>query len=71
MASRTFSPPVQSAPAWDVTPAEQANSDQWFEDLDAEKKGFIEGGVAVPFMLQSGLPGEVLAAVWYEHLISR
>ncbi|TFK25070.1 hypothetical protein FA15DRAFT_379088 [Coprinopsis marcescibilis] len=66
MASRTFSPPVQPPAliAWDVTPAEQANSDQWFEDLDTDKKGFIEGGVAVPFMLQSGLPGDVLAAVW-------
>lgn len=66
IASRSFSPPVHApTPAWDVTAAEKANSDQWFADLDKEKKGYIEGSVAVPFMLQSGLPGETLATIWY------
>jgi epidermal growth factor receptor substrate 15 len=63
--ARTLSPPVQPpAPAWDVTPAEKVVSDQWFDGLDKEKKGFIEGSVAVPFMVQSGLPGEILAVIW-------
>ncbi|KAF9459355.1 hypothetical protein BDZ94DRAFT_1268459 [Collybia nuda] len=51
-------------PQWDVTPAEKANSDRFFDDLDTQQRGFIEGEVAVPFMLKSNLPGEVLAQVW-------
>lgn len=63
--ARALSPPAQhAAPAWDVTPAEKAASDQWFEGLDKDRRGFIEGSVAVPFMVQSGLPGEVLASIW-------
>lgn len=53
-----------SAPQWDVTPAEQANADQLFDSLDVQKKGYIEGDVAVPFMLQSNLPEDALAQVW-------
>ncbi|KAH9483828.1 putative calcium-binding protein [Psilocybe cubensis] len=49
---------------WDVTPAEKASADRYFESLDTQKKGYIEGEVAVPFMLKSNLPGEVLAQVW-------
>ena len=50
---------------WDVTPAVKANADRFFDDLDTSHKGFIEGEVAVPFMLQSKLPSEVLAQIWY------
>jgi len=50
---------------WDVTPAEKASADQFFETLDTLKKGYIEGDVAVPFMLQSKLPEDDLARVWY------
>lgn len=67
IAARSLSPPAQAPQAvvhWDVTPTEKATSDQWFHDLDKESRGYIEGGVAVPFMLQSGLPGEILANVW-------
>lgn len=53
------------APEWDVTPAEKASADQFFETLDTQKKGYIEGEVAVPFMLKSNLPEEVLAQVWF------
>jgi epidermal growth factor receptor substrate 15 len=49
---------------WDVTPAEKASADSLFESLDTQKRGYIEGDVAVPFMLKSQLPGEVLAQVW-------
>lgn len=49
---------------WDVTAAEKTASDRHFDTLDTQKKGFIEGEVAVPFMLKSQLPGEVLAQVW-------
>lgn len=49
---------------WDVTPAEKAASDRHFDTLDTQRKGFIEGEIAVPFMLKSQLPGEILAQVW-------
>ncbi|KDR81377.1 hypothetical protein GALMADRAFT_239245 [Galerina marginata CBS 339.88] len=49
---------------WDVTPAEKSSADNFFETLDVQRRGYIEGDVAVPFMLKSQLPGEVLAQVW-------
>ncbi|KAF8078166.1 hypothetical protein FPV67DRAFT_38614 [Lyophyllum atratum] len=52
------------APHWDVTPAEKTNADKFFDDLDPQRRGYIEGEVAVPFMLKSNLPGEDLARVW-------
>ena len=51
-------------PAWDVSPTEKASSDRLFDTLDSQKRGYIEGEVAVPFMLDSKLPGEVLAQIW-------
>ncbi|KAF5391940.1 hypothetical protein D9757_001685 [Collybiopsis confluens] len=53
-----------TAPHWDVTGNEKAQSDGYFETLDTTKQGFIEGDIAVPFMLESKLPGEILAQVW-------
>ncbi|EJD02096.1 uncharacterized protein FOMMEDRAFT_124323 [Fomitiporia mediterranea MF3/22] len=49
---------------WDVTPEEKTRFDQYFDGLDSQKRGFIEGDVAVPFMLQSKLSEDVLAQVW-------
>lgn len=49
---------------WDVTPMEKANADKFFDQLDELKRGYIEGDVAVPFMLQSKLPEDVLAQIW-------
>lgn len=57
-------PGSQAASQWDVTATEKASSDGFFDTLDTTKVGFIEGDVAVPFMLESKLPGEVLAQVW-------
>ena len=57
-------PPVPAAQVWDITPAEKANFDSWFDNLDTGRLGYIEGDVAVPFMLQSNLPGDTLALVW-------
>ncbi|KAJ1307259.1 hypothetical protein OPQ81_001372 [Rhizoctonia solani] len=51
-------------PKWDVTPEEKAKSDQFFAGLDPQGRGFIEGDVAVNFMVQSKLPEVVLAQVW-------
>ncbi|KAG6833491.1 hypothetical protein H0H87_006063 [Tephrocybe sp. NHM501043] len=52
------------APHWDVTADEKATADTYFNDLDAQRRGYIEGDVAVPFLLKSNLPGEELAHVW-------
>ena len=57
-------PPDLSSLAWDVTTAEKASSDQFFDQLDSQKRGYIEGEVAVPFMLNSKLPGDDLARIW-------
>ncbi|TFK55038.1 hypothetical protein OE88DRAFT_1653662 [Heliocybe sulcata] len=66
-----FGTPVQShntgqafQPPWDVTASEKITSDGFFDTLDTERKGYIEGDVAVPFMLQSQLPEDVLAQIW-------
>ena len=53
-----------SQPVWDVTPTEKAIADMHFDGLDTRKRGYIEGDVAVPFMLRSKLPGDVLASIW-------
>jgi epidermal growth factor receptor substrate 15 len=49
---------------WDVTPREKAQFDQFYDTLDTQKRGFIEGDVAVPFMLQSKLSDDILAQIW-------
>lgn len=54
-----------STQAWDVAPDEKAQFDQFFDGLDTHKRGYIEGEVAVSFMLQSKLSGDILAHVWY------
>jgi epidermal growth factor receptor substrate 15 len=61
---RSFTHSNGYAPAWDVSPTEKASSDRLFDTLDLQKRGYIEGDVAVPFMLDSKLPGEILAQIW-------
>ncbi|KDQ13131.1 hypothetical protein BOTBODRAFT_56212 [Botryobasidium botryosum FD-172 SS1] len=57
-------PPSAPTSTWDITPEEKASADRFFEDLDSHKRGYIEGDVAVPFMLQSQLSENVLAQIW-------
>lgn len=52
------------AKPWDISNAEKAKYDQFFDGLDSQKQGHIEGDIAVPFMLQSKLSEDVLAQVW-------
>ncbi|GAA6010148.1 hypothetical protein JCM10207_005639 [Rhodosporidiobolus poonsookiae] len=61
---QTASPAPVGAGEWRITPAEKAEADQWFDGLDAQRKGTIEGEQAVGFFGQSGLGVEVLAKVW-------
>ena len=49
---------------WDVTADAKATSDRFFAQLDPQNRGFIEGDVAVPFMLQSQLDEGTLASIW-------
>ena len=52
------------SPQWDVTAEAKANSDRFFQQLDTQNRGVIEGDVAVPFMLQSQLDEGTLASIW-------
>ncbi|KAH7927735.1 hypothetical protein BV22DRAFT_1110947 [Leucogyrophana mollusca] len=54
----------QATGHWDVTAAEKAGADRFFDTLDSQHHGYIEGDVAVPFMLQSKLSEDILAQVW-------
>ena len=62
IASSAFGQHAQ--PPWDISAAEKAESDGFFDNLDTNRQGYIEGEIAVPFMLESQLPGEDLAQVW-------
>lgn len=50
--------------AWDISPQEKAAADGFYATLDTQKRGYVEGDVAVPFMVKSGLPEAVLAQIW-------
>ena len=51
--------------SWDVSPSEKATWDYFFDELDTERRGYIQHSVAVPFMLrESNLSHEDLACVW-------
>ncbi|OCH95289.1 hypothetical protein OBBRIDRAFT_788483 [Obba rivulosa] len=58
------SPAASQTQHWDVAPAEKASADRLFDGLDTQKRGYIEGDIAVPFMLQSKLSKDVLAQIW-------
>ena len=49
---------------WLVTLADKARFDQIYDGLDRERKGYIGGDEAVPFLRQSGLPEGALATIW-------
>ncbi|EFP80618.2 uncharacterized protein PGTG_06574 [Puccinia graminis f. sp. tritici CRL 75-36-700-3] len=50
--------------AWDISSAELAQSNIYFDSLDTNRLGYITGDRAVPFMMESKLPGEILARIW-------
>ena len=62
--SSVFSSQLPSSHAWDVSAVEKVQSDRFFDTLDPQKRGFIEGEVAVPFMLESKLSEQLLAQIW-------
>lgn len=54
----------QNAGGWAIDAVEKAQSDQFFDMLDTTRQGVLQGDVAVPFFVQSGLPEETLAQIW-------
>jgi epidermal growth factor receptor substrate 15 len=62
--SNVANPFSTDQPAWDITATEKASADMLFDTLDSLKENHIEGDVAAPVMLQSGLPVDTLARVW-------
>ena len=55
---------VRALNDWAITPQEKAKFDSFFDSLDTGKTGAIEGPMAVPFFMQSGLDEPTLAHVW-------
>ncbi|KNZ57977.1 hypothetical protein VP01_2024g3 [Puccinia sorghi] len=53
-----------TASAWDISSAELAQSNIYFDSLDTNRLGYITGDQAVPFMMESKLSGEILARIW-------
>lgn len=51
-------------PTGGIQPAERAKYDGFFDSLDTERVGHVDGNVVVPFFLQSGLDDATLAHVW-------
>ncbi|KAG0285516.1 hypothetical protein BGZ96_010255 [Linnemannia gamsii] len=49
---------------WDVSPEEKAKFDRYFDQLDIDHDGFVEGEMAVPFFMESKQPEAVLAQIW-------
>ena len=62
--SPAFSGQLSSPHAWDVTAAEKSQSDLFFDILDPQKRGFLDGRVAVPFMLKFKLSVQLLSQIW-------
>ena len=58
-------PPPNAALPWDVSAEDKLRSDGFFDNLDVDRLGYVEGGAAVPFMLLSNLPEDILARIWY------
>jgi epidermal growth factor receptor substrate 15 len=60
-----FGQPAAQNIRWDVSPSEKIVADRYFDDMDVNKRGYVDGDAAVPFMLKSGLGSEDLARIWH------
>lgn len=54
------------ARAWDITGEEKATADEFFNFLDEQQQGYLEGKVARAHFLQSGLPEPDVKQIWYD-----
>ncbi|TCD68237.1 hypothetical protein EIP91_011306 [Steccherinum ochraceum] len=51
-------------PLWDVSNEEKETADEFFNVLDEQQKGYLEGKVARAHFLQSGLPERDVKQIW-------
>ncbi|KAK3835615.1 MAG: hypothetical protein J3R72DRAFT_451249 [Linnemannia gamsii] len=49
---------------WEISPEEKAKFDRFFDQLDTNGDGFVEGDEAGRFFMNSRLPETVLAQIW-------
>lgn len=63
--SRSFPLDTHYIDHWDVSPAERLDSDVYYDALDPNPSGYVEGDVAAKFLLKYKLPPEDLAHIWY------
>ncbi len=65
----TPSMPVPSSNAhgaeWGVSLELKASADTFFDALDEQKKGFLDGEIARSHFLHSGLPHDTIRQIWY------
>lgn len=61
-------PPTQSAQStgvpWLITPADKGKFDSFFNSIDVQRRGILNGEQAVSFFSDSRLPEETLASIW-------
>ncbi|KAJ2614148.1 hypothetical protein H4S08_001849 [Coemansia sp. RSA 1365] len=60
----SISTPDLTDAQWDVTREEWKRYEQFFNNLDTQRAGFLSGDVPVNFFLKSKLPETVLSKVW-------
>ncbi|KAI9251014.1 hypothetical protein BDA99DRAFT_522405 [Phascolomyces articulosus] len=60
----TAPPPTAAYTPWDVTPQEKAQFDTYFDKIDTQRTGFVQGGETVEFFKNSRLPENDLAHIW-------
>ena len=49
---------------WDVKPADMRQYEAYFRNIDKNKKGYITGDEAVPFLMNSKVSEDTLAHIW-------
>ncbi|KAI8141926.1 hypothetical protein BJV82DRAFT_670019 [Fennellomyces sp. T-0311] len=64
LGTMAFSAPAQETTAWDVTPQEKIQFDAFFDKIDGQRTGFVQGPEAVEFFKNSRLPEVELAHIW-------
>jgi len=61
-------PPAQPAQStsvpWLITPADKGKFDSFFNSIDVQRRGILNGEQAVSFFSDSRLPEETLASIW-------
>lgn len=62
--------PSSSRQEWTITSALRAHAGHAFDAIDTQRTGYVAGSAVYTFMLDSGLPMEALARIWYIFMIT-